>query len=58
MERRNVGVAGISPAGEPCLEVEVDELGRDAMRKLKSNLAGFLDDRLAPSEVYHVHPGG
>jgi len=57
MERGDAGVAGIAPAGELGLEVEVDELGRDAMRKLKSNLAGFLDDRRAPSQVHHVHPG-
>jgi hypothetical protein len=31
MERRDVGVAGISPAGELGLEVEVDELVRNAM---------------------------
>jgi len=49
MERRNVRVAGIAPAGELGLEVEVDELGRDAVREIKSDLAGFIDDRLASS---------
>jgi len=57
MERRDVRVVGIAPAGELGLEVEVDELGRDAMREIKSDLAGFLDDRLAPCQVHHVHPG-
>ena len=47
----------MAPAGELGLEVEVDELGRDAMGELKALLFGFPDDRLAPSEVHHVHPG-
>jgi hypothetical protein len=49
MKCRDAKVVGIAPAGELGFEVEVDELGRDAMRELKSDLAGFLDDRLAPS---------
>ena len=35
MERRDVGMVGIAPAGEPGLEVEVDELGRDAVCELQ-----------------------
>lgn len=57
MQRRDVGVVGMTPAGELGLEVEVDELGRDAMRELKAMLLGFPDDRLAPGEVHSVHPG-
>jgi hypothetical protein len=49
MERRDVGMIGIAPACEPCLEVEVDELGRDTVRELQPDLTGFPDDRFAPS---------
>jgi hypothetical protein len=31
MERRDVRMVGIAPAGEPSFEVEVDELSHDAM---------------------------
>jgi len=47
----------MAPAGELGLEVEVDDLGRDAVSELKPNLTGFLDDRLAPSQMHQVHPG-
>ena len=57
MERRDVRVVGIAPAGELGLEVEVDELGRDAVSELQPDLTGFPDDRFAPSQVYPVHPG-
>ena len=57
MECRDVSVVGIAHAGELGLEVEVDELGRDSVRELQSNLPGLLDDRLAPSQMHHVHPG-
>lgn len=57
MERRDVRVVGIVPAGELGLEVEIDELGGDAMRELPSDLTGFLDGRLEPREVLFVHQG-
>ncbi len=57
MQRRDVRMDGVASAGEAGLKVEVDELGRDAMRELKALLLGFPDDCLAPGEVHSVHPG-
>ena len=58
MERRDVRMVGIAPAGEPCLEVEVDKLGRDAVCKIKFPLPCLGYHQLAPLRMHQVDLAG
>ena len=48
-------MVGIAPAGEPCLEVEVDKLGRDAVCKMKFPLTYLGYHLLAPLRMHLVN---
>lgn len=58
MEHSNVGMVGIAPAGEPGLEVEVDELGRDTMCELQFPLPRLGYHPFAPLRMHLVNLAG
>lgn len=55
MERGDEGMVGMAAAGEPGLQVEVDELGSDAVRELEFPLLGFSDHPCAPTRMHTVN---
>lgn len=46
------------PAGEPGLQVDVDQLGRDTVGHLYAPLPGLLDGLLPPLPVLGIKPVG
>ena len=58
MERGDVGMVGMSRAGELGLEVEVDELGRDAVCELQFPLPCLAHHPPAPLRMHLVDLAG